>query len=79
MESVDVQQLGQEAARVIAAAQHGDVLVIDAGQVVAVVTKPPQRRDFATYWQEREQRLAGITIDPNWDSTTAVSEDRERG
>ncbi len=79
MQTVNVQQLSQDAAGVIAAAQHDDVLVIDAGRVVAVVTRPPVRRDFATYWQERERRLAGITIDPAWDSTAAVSEDRERG
>lgn len=78
METVDVQQLGPETARVIAAAQHGDVLVVDSGRVVAVVTKPPAPRDFAIFWREREKRLAEITIDPSWDSTQAVSEDRER-
>jgi hypothetical protein len=79
MQTVNVQQLSQDPEGVIAAAQHHDVLVVEAGRVVAVVSKPPARRDFASYWQERVQRLAAITIDSTWDSTVAVSEDRDRG
>ena len=34
--------------------------------------------EFDELWRERERLLASITIDPLWDSTASVSDDRER-
>jgi hypothetical protein len=78
MQTVNVQQLRDDTAGVISAAQVADVLVVDEGRVVAVVTKPRTNADFEAYWQAREKLLAEVTVDSSWDSTQAISEDRDR-
>ncbi len=77
MQVIDVQQLQENVASVIAAAQQGEVLVVQDGIVVAVVSKPKSHAD-AAYWREREALLADVVAAPGWDSTIAVSEDRDR-
>jgi antitoxin (DNA-binding transcriptional repressor) of toxin-antitoxin stability system len=78
MDAVTIQQLRDDVSSVISAAQHGEVAVIDQGRVVAVVTKPRPIPDFEAYWRERERTLADIVVDPAWDSTEAISQDRDR-
>ena len=78
MQTVDISQLRNDTSGVISAAQHSDVLVIDGGRVVAVVSKPRASADFEAYWQERERLLSGIKMNPEWDSAQAISEDRDR-
>lgn len=77
MQTIDVQTLQNDAESVIEAAQTEDVLITSDGKVVAVVSKPPPF-DHARYLVERERFLAQITVDPDWDSTQAISEDRDR-
>ena len=79
MHAVSIQQLRDDAAGVVSAAQQGDIAVLDEGRVVALVTKPRPIADFEAYWQERERLLAGIVVDPAWDSAEAISQDRDRG
>ena len=78
MQTINVQQLGENAAGVIAAAQSGDVFVVEGGQVVAIVSKPRAPTDVSNYWREREALLAEVVAAPGWDSTNAVSDDRDR-
>jgi prevent-host-death family protein len=78
MQTISLQDLRDDAAGVIAAAQDRDILVVDNGKVVAVVSKPPPAAEFGRYWMEREKLLAGVVALPGWDSTNAVSEDRGR-
>jgi len=77
MQTIDVQTLQNDAESVIEAAQTEDVLITSEGKVVAVVSKPPPF-DRARYLAERERLLAQISVDPDWDSTRAISEDRDR-
>jgi len=77
MHKVDVQTLQSDAESVIAAAQSEDVLITNRGKVVAIVSKPPST-DMVRHWIERERILSQITMDPTWDSTRAISEDRDR-
>jgi hypothetical protein len=77
MQTVDVSQLSRDVPSVIAAAQREDVFVVEHGKVVAIVTKPRPGPD-ERYWRERERMLADIVADPEWDSTEAISQDRDR-
>jgi|KBSSwiStaDraftv2_1062776.scaffolds.fasta_scaffold919185_1 antitoxin (DNA-binding transcriptional repressor) of toxin-antitoxin stability system len=77
MQSVNIQQLRDDVAGVISAAQQGDVAVTDQGRIVAMVTKPRSNPDFESYWQWRERMLADVVAAPGWDSTQAVSDDRD--
>lgn len=77
MQTIDVQTLQKDAESVIEAAQTEDVLITSEGKVVAVVSKPPPF-DRSHYLAERQRLLAQITVDPDWDSTQAISEDRDR-
>jgi hypothetical protein len=54
------------------------VLVVDGGKVVAVVSEPKPAADFAAYWEQRERQLQSVVSAPEWNSTDAVSEDRNR-
>ncbi len=77
MVTINVERLGDDVQGVIAAAQIGDVLVMDQGKIVAVVSKPRPIHD-AAYWRERDALLASVVAAPDWDSTVAVSQDRDR-
>jgi antitoxin (DNA-binding transcriptional repressor) of toxin-antitoxin stability system len=78
MTTIDVETLQRDTKSVIDAAQIEDVLITSDGKVVAVVSKPPPF-DYGEYLEERSRLLSQITIDPTWDSTKAISEDRDRG
>jgi hypothetical protein len=78
MQTIDINQSREDSANVISAAQQTDVYIVEQGRVVPVLSKPRASDNFEAYWQERERLLSRITIDPNWDSTEAVSEDRDR-
>ena len=87
MQTYDINQFRQDIDGVIAAAQKDDVQIVENGRVLAVVTAPPRqissprpmtREEFEAYWQERERILADVIVDPLWDSTQAISEDRDR-
>ena len=79
MQTINIQELGENAPGVIAAAQNPDVFVVDGGKVVAVVSKPRAPANFEQYWQWREKMLEHVVAAPDWDSTQAVSDDRDRG
>jgi len=78
MQSANLQQLREDTASVIAAAQTEDVLVIEEGKVIAVVSRPRAAADFDKYWHDREKRLEPVVAAPGWDSSSAVSQDRDR-
>jgi hypothetical protein len=42
------------------------------------VSKPQSPAEWEAYWKQREARLAEIVAMPDWDSTAAISEDRDR-
>jgi hypothetical protein len=77
MQTANFQQLSEDAASVIAVAQDHDVLIVNEGKVVAVVSKPRPQHD-KEFWAQREKRLAEIVLNGEWDSTKAISEDRDR-
>jgi hypothetical protein len=78
MQTISLQQLRDDAEAAVVAAQKSDVLVVEDGKVLAVVSRPRASQNFAEYWQRREALLQGITAGPDWDSTQVISEDRER-
>jgi hypothetical protein len=78
MQIVELQAFRDDMERVIASAQTEEVLICDRGTAVVVLSKPKSPFDFERYWQEREAKLAEIQALPGWDSTIAVSEDRDR-
>ncbi len=78
MQIVELQQFRDDVEGTLAKAQSDEVLICDQGTALAVVSKPRAPIDFAHYWQQREARLAEVKAAPGWDSTIAVSEDRDR-
>jgi hypothetical protein len=78
MQTTSLQQLRDDTAAVIAATENGEVLVVDGGKVVAVVSEPKPAADFAAYWEQRERQHQSVVSAPEWNSTDAVSEDRNR-
>jgi hypothetical protein len=78
MQTTNLEQLREDAAAVIAAAQNADIQVISEGKVVAVVSRPRPVQGFDEYWQKREEQLREIVLDVGWDSTKAIEEDRNR-
>jgi antitoxin (DNA-binding transcriptional repressor) of toxin-antitoxin stability system len=77
MNTVDISQLRDDTSSVISAAQQSDVFVTEGGRIVAVLSKPNTPLHFEEYWRERERKLSGIIMDPNWDSAIGISEDRD--
>lgn len=77
MLSVDIEQLGGEIHSLVAAAQTDDVYITDQGRIVAVLSKPKFALDD-DYRRRREALLAQLVVASDWDSTVAVSEDRDR-
>ena len=45
---------------------------------LAVVSKLQSPSEWEAYWKQREALLAEIVAMPDWDSTVAISEDRDR-
>jgi hypothetical protein len=78
MQTANLQQLRENTASVIAAAQTADMLVIEEGKMIAVVSRPRVAIDFAQYWIDRERSLELVVAEPGWDSASAVSHDRDR-
>lgn len=78
MQIVELQKFREDIERVFASAQTEEVLICDHGTAVVVLSKPKTPVDMEQYWQQREARLAEIKAMPGWDSTVAVSEDRDR-
>jgi antitoxin (DNA-binding transcriptional repressor) of toxin-antitoxin stability system len=78
MQIIELEDLRNDIEGVLAKAQMGEVLICDHGTALAVVSKPKPPPDWAAYWAQREARLAGIVAAPGWDSTIAVSDDRDR-
>jgi len=78
MQIIELEQFRNDIDGVLAKAQTDEVLICDRGTALAVVSKPKSPTDWAAYWDQREARLAEIVAAPGWDSTSAVSEDRDR-
>jgi hypothetical protein len=78
MQTTTLTQLCENASAVVAAAQKDDVFIVDQGKIVAVLSKPRLPADFDEYWKLREKMLADVIAAPGWDSTEAISEDRDR-
>jgi hypothetical protein len=78
MEIVELEQFRRDIDGVLEKAQSNDVLICDRGSALVIVSKPKSPADWAAYWVQREARLADIVAAPDWDSTIAVSEDRDR-
>lgn len=78
MQIIGLTQFRKDVEGVLAKAQTDEVLICDQGAALAVVSKPRVPADWAAYWAQREARLADIVAMPGWDSTIAVSEDRDR-
>lgn len=79
MQIVELAEFRGDIDGVLAKAQSDEVLICDHGAALAVVSKPKLLVDWSRYWEERERLLASVTVDPEWDSTVAISEDRDRG
>jgi hypothetical protein len=79
MQIIELAQFRDDIDGVLAKVQNEEVLICDQGAALAVVSKPKLPVDWQKYWEERERLLAEVTVDPDWDSTLAVSEDRDRG
>lgn len=78
MEIIELHHFRNDIEGTLARAQNDDVLICDQGTAVAVVSKPKVATDWKHYWEERERLLSTITVDPGWDSTQAISDDRDR-
>jgi hypothetical protein len=78
MQIVELAQFRSDVDGVLAKAQSDEILICDHGTALAVVSKPRVPADWDRYWENRERLLAGITVDPEWDSTKAISDDRDR-
>ena len=78
MQIVELDEFRNNIDGVLAKAQTDEVLICDRGNALAVVSKPKSPADWAAYWARREARLVEIVAMPGWDSTIAVSEDRDR-
>ena len=78
MKTFDFQQLSDDTKVIVTAARDEDISIVDSGNIVAFITRPRRSADFTKYWQERERQLATIPALKDWDSATAVSEDRDR-
>jgi hypothetical protein len=79
MVTISIQQLHNETERFVRQAAEEEIWVVVDGKIVAVLGRPQALAvDFETYWRQREQRLSGIRLLGDWDSTEAVSQDRER-
>jgi hypothetical protein len=78
MATISIQQLHDETERFVRQAAYQEIEVRADGEVVAVLGAPRTPHDFEAYWRQRERRLSSIRMLGVWDSTKAVSEDRER-
>jgi hypothetical protein len=77
MQTVEIERLGGEIHALVAAAQTDDVFITEHGRIVAVLSKPKLALDD-DYGRQREALLAQVVVASDWDSTVAVSEDRDR-
>lgn len=78
MVTIDIQQLHDETERFVRQAREQEIHVQAEGTVVAVLSGLRLPADFEAYWRQREAVLAAIKLLGDWDSTEAISEDRER-
>jgi hypothetical protein len=86
MRFVELETLHAETAEVIGWVADDDVSIVANGKVVAIMTRPhvraePKQRtaeEHAAFIREREERLSSIKLLGEWDSTQAISEDRDR-
>ena len=78
MQIVELEQFRKDVDGVLAKAQTEEILICKHGTALAVVSKPKSPADWDAYWKQREARLAEIVALPGWDSTVAISEDRDR-
>lgn len=78
MKTVSLEELHEQTGRVVRDAATEEILVTENGQPLAVLRGVQNGSDHRQYWQERERRLAAL---PNLrtDSTSFISEDRDRG
>lgn len=77
MVTISIQQLHDETERFVRQAGAEQVQVQADGRVLAVLRRPPFPGEFEAYWFKREETLARVSLSGEWDSTLAVSQDRE--
>jgi hypothetical protein len=78
MVTIGIQQLHDETERFVREARDQDVHIQDNGTLLAVLSGPRLGASFQEYWSEREKVLAAVTLQGTWNSTEAISDDRER-
>lgn len=77
MVTISIMQLHDETERFVRQAGTEEIQVQADGRVLAVLCRPPVPAEFEAYWRQREQLLARVSLQGVWDSTEAVSQDRE--
>lgn len=75
MRTISVEDLHEQTGQFVGLAAQKDIVVVQRGQPLAILTRFPDSVQWQRHWEEREQTLATLPrIDV--DSTESVSQDR---
>jgi hypothetical protein len=78
MQFITIDQLRNNLERYVRESHQGDIEIREQDKAMAVLTAPRPSAVSDRFWEERERVLSTIHLGADWNSTAAVSSDRDR-